>query len=625
MKPMAAASRLLLAWVFVLPFVTSQHLSRRRRLPGAVPRSLQEGFSDSVMADVGEDDLLDNEEEDLAQEEEEERDGARRHVADVPCTIVGTSVESWLLVPEDPSSLVSMPKVEVRLNMPPAMGNFSTVYATRYGSGRSMSPPADYGHDGPQGWLRSLRVGEQRTCYQPAWDMQDVRLSVDEQEGDRAEFMLFLHAMHSPLWVLFTCITLFAVCTCCCVRCFRDPGVDVRLPWVRRVCMKAYPVVLLVLYFTGFFATLTIGSNNLQHKFFQPLLFGVNILFWIVYFAVLGDYKCWSRLSTNITLVFGVPCYFMLVWTISFVALVPGYNWMKMITSLIGNTLWVYHMFGIVSAVIVNMSFVVIFIAYRDRIFRAFGIDAGGPICPRFDEIMDPSHRATHYIAVKLVVLDIVGKLPSTKSVGANNLFVQVSACGGDPTKTRVHVGQEAQTADSKIYPFHEVLQIAIPMDPTNIENVYITVMDQGIVSTDEIARCTVPVNDIYAQFLSPSGSHSNTSKEIRIGHKITFWDKKGAQTPIEQAAKAFELTFEDFGGPSYMWLAFLPGNEKAENYLHSLYNGGVLRQFCPCCFGAPAGVGHVDEFEQSEYAELAETMEKSSFQSLTASSRGIR
>lgn len=620
MKPRGergAMNPVLTAWVFALVFVAEV---------ASQPRLLQVGhdLEKSMTADIAPGDEfadLEDEEVDLEATAAEEVEEIPQ-IADVPCTIVATSIDSWLMDASDNTSRVTMPRVEVVLHMPAQLGNFSNVYATRYGSGRSQSPPTDYGRDGPQGWLRSLRVGELRVCYQPAWDMQDIRLSIDTQEGDRIEFRNFLHTMHSPLWCLFAAFSLFAVGSLTCVRCFRDPGVDVRLPWVRRYCMKAFPIVLLICYFTGFFATLTIGSENLQHKFFQPLLFGLSILFWICYLTVICDHKCWSRLSTNITLVFGVPCYFMVFWTIIFVALVPGYNWMKMITSLIGNTLWVYHMFGIVSAVIVNMSIVVIFIAYKGKIFRAFGIDASGPICPRFDEIIDPSHRATHYIAVKLVVLDIVGKLPSNKPTAANNLFVQVVCCGNEPTKTRVHVAQEARTAESKIYPFHEVLQIAIPMDPTNIEFVYITVMDSGVMAVDEIARATIPVNEIYSQFLSPSGSHSNNNKEIRIGHKITFWNKNGEQAPIEQAAKAFELSFEDFGGPSYMWLAFMPGNEKAENYLNSLYNGGVLRRFCGCCFGAPAGVGHVDEFEQSEYAELAETMEKSSFQSLNASTR---
>lgn len=606
-----AMNALLFAWIFA-PVFGAEVASQTRQ-----------DFANSIteLQDMG-DDIGD---EDEFEEEEDEDDfedvEVPKHIMELDCTVIATAIDSWLVDPADPSSLVTIPKVEVRLHTPMHEANFSTVFATRYGSGRSQSPPADYGDSGPQGWLRSMRIGERRMCFQPQWDPVDVRLEVESMEGDRNEFMMFLNTMHSPLGAMAAALVVFTIGTLTCVRCYRDPGIDVKLPWVRRWCMAAFPVVLLICYFTGFGLTMTIGSGNLQHKFYQPLLFGIAILFWISYFSVLGGQRCWNKLATNMTLVFGVPCYFMVIWTVAFVALVPGFNWMMMIIEVIKNTLYVYKMCGIVSAVIVNLSIIVGFLAYKDKILRAFGIDAAGPICPRFDEIFDPSYRGTHFIAVKMVVLDIVGKLPSGKATCANNLFVQVHCCGNEPTRTRVHIAQEAQTAESMIYPFHEVLQVAIPMDPSNIEYVYITVMDEGILGINEIARAVVPVNEIFAHFLSPRGSLSNMDKEIRLGNKVTFWDKKGdGPKPVEDVAKAFELTFQDFAGPSYMWLAFLPGNEKTENYLHSLYNGGVLRKLCCCCFGAPAGVGHVDEFDQSEYAELADKMEKSSFQSLTAS-----
>merc|ERR1719329_281113 len=124
------------------------------------------------------------------------------------------------------------------------------------------------------------------------------------------------------------CLVVIGVFLLLCVMRYREPGVDVRFPRVRTWCFRLYPWILLISYFSAWVITMELSAKKLQHKFYQPLLFGIFLLCTIIYFYVICNPFCYRVVPTNMTLVLGVPCYFILFWTIVFVTLVPKFNWL---------------------------------------------------------------------------------------------------------------------------------------------------------------------------------------------------------------------------------------------------------------------------------------------------------
>lgn len=199
-------------------------------------------------------------------------------------------------------------------------------------------------------------------------------------------------------------------------------------------------------------------------------------------------------------------------------------------------------------------------------------------------DMVDPFYRRRSFIGVKVVLLDIVGKLPARyNSTGTNNLIVSVQVDGGEAVQTRVHNAQPGSTADSKVYRFHEICQVNVPMDPESADLIYFKIMDQGVLSTVEIARVVISVAEVYDIFFSGrQDGRQNMDVELHMGDKISFTDRETGKPreKLEDSAVPFELQFINFRGPAYLWLACLPANDDAEQYLKRLYSTSFCAWF---------------------------------------------
>lgn len=538
------------------------------------------------------------------------------------CIVTHKALETWYQLPGDDASLVSRPKLIVDVITAHRNYNFSSMIALKFGRGaENTAPPVDYGESGPQGYLDGFAVGEQITCWQDPDIPEDIRLE-GGAASDRQALSGFVGNHNLPILVL--CVTVVAITACifACVARYRKPGFDVTFPGMRRYCCSCCPWIFISCFIIAAALQQEVGGKALQHKFFQPMLIGIYITFVIVFSQVVASRRCQETVATNMTVLIGTPVYFTMFWIIAFVTLVPAFNWMHVWKASIVYMLLAYKMCGIVSAIAFNLGFVIFVCAYWGKITKALGIE-GSINTGAFMDIIDPHGRKNSFIGVKVAVLDIVGKLPASSSHGANNLYVRVMSTGNEPVRTRTRNAQEGCVngrGDSKVYALHEVLQFNIPMDYTSIDLVHFKVLDDSIVATNEVGRVAIRVCDIYRDFFDPAKSASksgcgscNTHKEVRLGNKITFMD--GDQPcNMDSSSKAYELQFDEFPGPAYLWLGFLPGNEEAVRYLDSIYTAGGLGALFNCLRPDVGGVGSPDEYDLSEYTALGDTMESSSF-----------
>lgn len=148
---------------------------------------------------------------------------------------------------------------------------------------------------------------------------------------------------------------------------------------------------------------------------------------------------------------------------------------------------------------------------------------------------------------------------------------------------------------------------------------VIIKVMDQGALSTDEVARTVIPVNEVYESFFS-GRECKNLNKDLHIGSKIRFFDRKSNQhvPELSDSAKSYELQFMDFRGPAYLWLAFMPANDEAEKFLMQIYASGFFGKLCSCFSRRAGGVGSPTSFEHSMYESLEQIMSDEATRPLT-------
>lgn len=497
-------------------------------------------------------------------------------VVEEQCRVMATMTDAWIDDNRDDEIRILLPKVRVEVLGALDEANFTNCFATRYGRRFSESPPLHYAR-GTNAWLANFAPGAIVPCFVDSVTPDDITLEPYEAPNEFLTWAEFVEERYHTLIVLL-CVVLFAISLLVIfvVR-HRDPGVDVRFPSVRTWCCRLYPWILLAGYLVAWLATMSIHSKKLQHKYFQPLLFGVFLLSALVYFYLICNPFCARVVSTNLSLVIGVPCYFCLFWTILFVSLVPKFNWLHEGHNIAYYTKLSLLTFNALTKSLFHITCIIIFLLYRERLLRAFGVEGELSLKAMWNDLVDPFFRRRTFIGIKVVLLDIVGKLPARyNATGTNNLIISVQCEGGEMVQTRVHNAQPGSTVDSKVYRFHEICQVNIPMDPLMPTPIYFRVLDQGAVSTEEVARVVISVAEVYEFFFSGTrDGRQNVDVELHVGDKISFAERSTGKprTKLEQSAMPLELQFINFRGPAYLWLACLPANDDAEQYIKSLYS----------------------------------------------------
>jgi hypothetical protein len=308
------------------------------------------------------------------------------------------------------------------------------------------------------------------------------------------------------------------------------------------------------------------GSDNLQHKFYQPLLIGIFLLFWTMW--------CYSALSagtrvlTNATLFLGCPIYFGLIYSAVFITLVPGYNWVTFFDSILMNMQTTCDWISKLTGMIFNLSIIIFVCMYREKLFRFLGLDTMQLVRFNLWDIADPSYRERAFIGVKVAIKRVSGKLPAGDiATRSNDLFIQVKCGDNEPVNTRVHNSTRAeQNADVR---FEEVLQINIPKDQESQDKVFILIKDQEIMGSDELARKNLSMREIYETWFDAENFGSYTvDKSIVSDPRSGLQIIQDGQICHQGAFREYALNFLSENANASITIAMFPADIRAIEHL---------------------------------------------------------
>jgi hypothetical protein len=376
------------------------------------------------------------------------------------------------------------------------------------------------------------------------------------------------------------------------IACLPQVDVDVNCPWMRRICILLFIPTTLMLYFFLFIIAEMYGSDAIQHKFYQPFLIGVLMLFTLSY-----GYCCLSageRMLSNITLFVGCPVYFTLFYSAAFITLVPGYNWVTFFDNILVNMQMACDWFAKLTGMIFNLSIVVFVLAYREKLLRFMGLDTVQLVRLSMWDIADPTYRERSFIPIKVAIKRVHGRLPAgDASTRSNDLYVEIRLGDNEPVNTRVHNMTVAEQ-DCDVF-FDEVLQINIPKDRYSMEKMIVLVKDQDVVGAEEIARKVFSVREIYETWFNKDANYMlyTADKSIVSDPRQGLQIIKDGHVCHQAAFRDYALSFLAESANAVLTVAMLPADARACD--HCASQGGLGNFFSEGLFGsAPDGAANL-------------------------------
>jgi hypothetical protein len=337
------------------------------------------------------------------------------------------------------------------------------------------------------------------------------------------------------------------------------------------------------------------GSDEIAHKYYQPLLIGVMLTFVVIYCYC--SCAAGERLCANLTLFLGIPCYFGLFYTGAFVTLVPGYDWVTFFDNFLLNIQVVVDWFSKLTSCIFDLAIIIFVYMYRERLFRFVGVDTVNLFRFSLWDIADPTYRERSFVGIKVAIKHVQGRLPANDlTTRSNDLFIQVRCSDNEPVNTRVH---NHTRTDERAVPFEEVLQINIPKDRSSTDKVYIVLQDQEILGSEEIARKVFTIRDIYDIWFD-----QDANPDSYAGDKQLVADPRRGLEVVKNGAPVYNAVFREYklnflseSAEAKIVLGMLPADRKAVEHFHS--QRGVLGKISTTIFG--------DDEDRGNYRVLRE------------------